>query len=55
MPFFDEELSKAFWQELNYAIISYKIRVRKIESFMQNKETFVSLFYQKSRRGIRKL
>ena len=44
MPFFNKELSKArneLWHETNYAIISY---MGKIESFMQNKDTFVSLF-----------
>ena len=30
---------KQLWQELNYTIFSYKIRVRKIES-LKSKETF---------------
>ena len=45
MPFFNKELSKAIMTRTKkYVIISCKKRVREIESFMQSKETFASLF-----------
>ena len=43
-PFFDKELSKAIMTRTKLRNISYKIRVRKIERFKQNKETSTALF-----------
>lgn len=57
MLFFDKELSKVVITrtKLHNNFLQYKSEEnREIESFMQNKETFLSLFYKRSKRDITK-